>query len=457
MHRYIPNTEADLDCMLDRLGISSAEDLFSDIPKELLLKRGLDLPEALSEQELVQKMKSLSRRNSGVDDLTCFLGAGAYDHFIPVVVDKLISRSEFYTSYTPYQPEISQGTLQAIFEYQTMICNLTGMDATNASMYDGATACAEAAKMAIDSTRKNTIAVSKTVNPEVRKVLGTYMDLCGFNIVEVGMDNGATDISHLRELLDGNNDLAAIIVQSPNFFGIIEDMDAVGDLLSGSKTLFISYVNPISLAILKKPSEYGADIAVGEGQPLGNSLSFGGPYIGFIATREKLMRRLPGRIAGQTKDIDGKRAFVLTLQAREQHIRRSRASSNICSNQGLNALAAAIYMATMGESGLKEVATQCIQKAHYVQRKLTESGVYRPLFDRPFFMEFTVTGPPDPDVVNKDLLDAGILGGYRLSRDYPEYSHGLLICVTEKRTRSEIDKLVDTMLGTAAKEGRGMA
>lgn len=456
MHRYIPNTEADLACMLDRLGLSSAEDLFSDIPGELPIKRGLDLPEILSEQELIRKMKALSRKNRGLDELTCFLGAGAYDHFIPTVVGQLISRSEFYTSYTPYQPEISQGTLQAIFEYQTMICNLTGMDATNASMYDGATACAEAAKMAIDSTRRNMVAVSKTVSPEVRKVLATYIDLCGFNIVEIDIDNGATDLFHLKRLLN-NEDLAGVVVQNPNFFGIIEDMDTVGELLSGSKTLFISYVDPISLAILKKPSEYGADIAVGEGQSLGNSLSFGGPYVGFLATHEKMMRRLPGRIVGQTKDVDGKRAFVLTLQAREQHIRRSRASSNICSNQGLNALAAAIYMATMGESGLKEVATQCLQKAHYAQKKLTESGVYKPLFDRPFFMEFAVTGTADPAVVNNDLLDVGILGGYKLSRDYPEYSNGLLICVTEKRTKEEIDKLVSTMLDTAAKEGRDMA
>jgi glycine dehydrogenase subunit 1 len=252
------------------------------------------------------------------------------------------------------------------------------------------------------------------------------------------MDNGATDISHLKELL--NNDLAAVVVQSPNFFGVIEDMDAIGESLDGSKTLFISYVDPISLAILKKPSEYGADIAVGEGQALGNSLSFGGPYLGFLATRNKLMRKMPGRIVGQTKDVDGKRAFVLTLQAREQHIRRSRASSNICSNQGLNALASAIYMATMGESGLKEVAT-----------------LYKPLFDRPFFMEFAVTSATDPVIVNKDLLDVGILGGYQLSRDYPEYGNGLLICVTEKRTKAEIDKLVDTMLSTEAREGRVMA
>lgn len=456
MHRYIPNTEADTACMLDRLGLTSVEDLFSDIPAELLLKRGLDLPGALSEKDLVQKLKVLSRKNSDVDELACFLGAGAYDHFVPLVVGQLVSRSEFYTSYTPYQPEISQGTLQTIFEYQTMICSLTGMEATNASMYDGATACAEAAKMAIDNTRRNTVAVSKTVNPEVRKVLATYMDLCGFNLVEIDMDNGATDLSHLRKLLN-DEDLAGVVVQNPNFFGIIEDMDAVGELLSGSKTLFISYVDPISLAILKKPSEYGADIAVGEGQSLGNNLSFGGPYVGFLATHEKMMRRLPGRIVGQTKDVDGKRAFVLTLQAREQHIRRSRASSNICSNQGLNALAAAIYMATMGESGLKEVATQCLQKAHYAQKKLTESGVYKPLFDRPFFMEFAVTGTADPAVVNNDLLDVGILGGYKLSRDYPEYSNGLLICVTEKRTKEEIDKLVSTMLDTAAKEGRDMA
>jgi glycine dehydrogenase subunit 1 len=457
MHRYIPNTEGDLARMLDRLGLASEEDLFGDIPEELLLKGGLKLPDPLSEQELARKMKALSRKNRSVDELICFLGAGAYDHFIPAVVGKLVSRSEFYTSYTPYQPEISQGTLQAIFEYQTMICNLTGMDATNASMYDGATACAEAAKMAIESTRRNTVAVSKTVNPEVRRVLTTYMDLCGFNIIEVETDEGVTDIAHLKELLACNNDLAAVIVQSPNFFGVIEDMDAVGNLLDGGKPLFISYVDPISQAILKKPSEYGADIAVGEGQPLGNSLNFGGPYVGFLACRDKLMRRLPGRVVGQTKDVDGRRAFVLTMQAREQHIRRSKASSNICSNQGLNALAAAIYMATMGESGLKEVAMQCVRKAHYAQKKLTESGIYKPLFDRPFFMELAVTGPTDPAAINKELLDAGILGGYQLSRDYPECGNALLICVTEKRTKAEIDKLVDIILDAAVKEGRDMA
>lgn len=453
MHRYIPNTNADLACMLDRLGLSSVEELFADIPEELLVQGGLNLPEALSELELVGKMKELSRKNRGVDDLTCFLGAGAYDHFIPAVVGQLVSRSEFFTAYTPYQPEISQGTLQAIFEYQTMICNLTGMDATNASMYDGATACAEAARMAVDSTRRNTIAVSKTVNPEVRKVLDTYMGLCGYKIVEIGMDKGATDMSQLKEIVN-DSDLAAVVVQSPNFFGVIEDMEGVGSILSSTKALFISYVDPISLAVLKKPSEYGADIAVGEGQSLGNSLNFGGPYVGFLATGSKLMRKMPGRIVGQTKDVDGKRAYVLTLQAREQHIRRGRASSNICSNQGLNALSSAIYMATMGESGLREVATQCMQKAHYAQKKLIESGAYMPLFDRPFFIEFVVTSAADPATVNKELLDKGILGGYLLSKEYPEYTNSLIMCVTEKRTKAEIDYLTTCMVSAATKKGR---
>lgn len=306
MHRYIPNTESDEKRMLDVIGAKSIEDLFRDIPKELQLNRGLNIGEALSEMELSQHMKDISGKNKNTNDLVCFLGAGAYDHYIPSIVKHLAGRSEFYTAYTPYQPEISQGTLQVIFEYQTMMCNLTGMDATNASMYDGATACVEAAIMAADSTRRNTVLVSKTVDPQVRKVLDSYMKFRDIEIVEIDMVEGVTDTDSLKQLIDKNT--AGVITQNPNFFGVIEDLNEVEQITHGNKSLLINYVDPISLGILKSPGELGVDIVVGEGQPFGNSLNFGGPYLGFLATNSKLVRKMPGRIVGQSEDVDGKRA-----------------------------------------------------------------------------------------------------------------------------------------------------
>ena len=443
MHKYMPNTEADLKQMLDSIGVSSIEDLFSDIPKELRLGRKLDLGEGLSEIELVKHMRELSCKNKSSDDLTCFMGAGVYDHYIPAIIKHIVGRSEFYTAYTPYQPEISQGTLQAIFEYQTMICSLTGMDVTNASMYDGATACVEAAMMAVENTRRSSVIVSKTMHPEVRKVLHSYMRFRDVQVIEIDMIDGVTDPEHLKTLVD--KDTAAVIVQSPNFFGIVEDLTEVEKIAHSNKSLLISYVDPISLGILKSPGELGVDIAVGEGQSLGINMNYGGPHLGFLAASSKLVRKMPGRIVGQSEDVDGRRAFVLTLQAREQHIRRYKATSNICSNQGINALTAAIYLITLGKEGIREVAEQSARKAHYAYEQIIKDGKYKPLFNKPFFKEFAVAGEVGADKVNEELMKQNILGGYDLSKDYPELKNGMLLCVTEKRTKQEIDKLAQVM------------
>lgn len=451
MFPYIPNTPNDEKQMLDAIGISSVDELFEDIPAEVRLGRKLNLGEGMSELELAKHVKALAGKNRNTDELTCFLGAGAYDHYIPSIIKHITSRSEFYTAYTPYQPEISQGTLQVIFEYQTMISNLTGMDASNASMYDGSTACSEAAIMACESTKRKSIVISKTVHPETRKVLKTSMGFQGVEVVEVDFADGVTDIEKLKAAVSAST--AGVIVQNPNFFGIVEDLTEVEKIAHENKALFIVSVNdPISLGILKNPGELGADIVIGEGQSFGNPLSYGGPYLGFMAATSKLMRKLPGRIIGQTNDIEGKRAFVLTLQAREQHIRREKATSNICSNQALNALTAAIYLTTMGKQGIKEVAVQCASKAHYAYNEIIKSGKYKPLFNKPFFKEFAVKGSDSAAKVNTELLKQGILGGYDLSAAYPELTDSLLFCVTEKRTKAEIDKLVSVL--SDMKEGK---
>ncbi|WFD08908.1 aminomethyl-transferring glycine dehydrogenase subunit GcvPA [Tepidibacter hydrothermalis] len=439
MHRYISNTDKDREYMLNEINIESVDDLFSDVPEELKLGRDLNLKEGMSEIEIFNHMNNIASKNKSLNDLTCFLGAGAYDHYIPAIIKHIVSRSEFLTAYTPYQAEISQGTLQAIFEYQTMISNLTGMDVSNASMYDGATGCTEAAIMACTSTRRKSILVSKTVNPETRKVLKTYMQYKNIDVIEVDMVDGITDMNHLKSLVSKKT--AGVIVQSPNFFGIIEDYSEAGELIHENKGLLITYVDPISLGILKSPGSQGADIVVGEAQSFGNELNFGGPYLGFMATKSKLARKMPGRIVGESVDANGKRAFVLTLQAREQHIRRFKATSNICSNQGLNMLMATIYLTTLGKEGLREVAVQCAQKAQYAFDEITKSKKFKPLFNRPFFKEFAVTSKGDSSKVNERLLEEGILGGYELGKDYEEYNNSLMFCVTEKRTKSEIDKL----------------
>ncbi|NLN15304.1 MAG: aminomethyl-transferring glycine dehydrogenase subunit GcvPA [Tissierellia bacterium] len=446
MYPYISITPEDEQEMLKAIGLASVDELFEDIPEEVRLNRDLDLEESKSELEVRAYLRELANKNCSLDQMTCFLGSGAYDHYIPSVVNHIISRSEFYTSYTPYQPEISQGTLQYIFEYQTLICNLTGMEVSNASLYDGGTAIAEAALMAAAVARKKDVIISKSVRPEARRILKTYAHIQDLNIIEVDIAEGVTDLEKLKSLV--NDDTAAVIIQSPNFFGLIEDLEEAAKIAhKGRRTSFIASVDPISLGILKRPGELGADIVVGEGQGMGIPLSFGGPYLGFMAANKDYMRKLPGRIVGQTEDMEGKRSFVLTLTAREQHIRREKATSNICSNQGLNTLAATVYLVTLGKEGLREVALQSTKKAYYAMKKLTESGKYKPLFNKPFFKEFALTSDIEPEVINKKLRDENIIGGYDLGQDYPQYKNAILYAVTEKRTKAEIDRLSSILEG----------
>ncbi len=443
MHPYLPHTDEEIKQMLEEVGVGSLEELFSDIPQDLILDRDLKMDDSKSEIELRRIFNELVSRNTCTNSLVCFLGAGAYDHYIPSIVDFLSSRSEFYTAYTPYQPEMSQGTLQVMFEYQSMITELTGLEVSNASLYDGASACAEAAFLASSSTRRNKIIVSKTVNPNTIKVLKTYTAAKDIELLEVDMKDGQTDYKALKDMLD--KDTAAVVIQSPNFFGVIEDIEAVEPAVHKNKSLLIQSADPLSLAVLKSPGEMGVDIAVGDGQPFGIPLSYGGPYLGYIAVTKKLMRKIPGRIAGQTVDTEGERGFVLTLQAREQHIRRHRATSNITSNQALMATRATIYLSALGKEGLKEVATQTAQKAAYAAKELVKTGNYEMMFDKPFFREFALKSNCNVDKVNKNLLEKRVLGGYNLEQDYPELGSSVLLSVTEKRTKEQIDNLVKEM------------
>lgn len=440
-HRFIPNTEEDVAQMLQSIGVTSIDELFADIPASVRLARPLALPPAMSEPELMAELGRMSDECVSADDCTVYLGGGIYDHYVPSVIQHILQRGEFYTAYTPYQAEVSQGTLQAIFEYQTMICELTAMDVANASMYEAGSAIAEAAIMACTSTKRSTVLVARTVNPAYRKVLATYAAGRGIEVREVGfcMKRGLTSLS----LLDGKlDDVACLIVQSPNYFGIVEDMPALADAVHKSGGLFVSVVNPISLGLLAPPGEYGADIAVGEGQPLGIPMSFGGPLLGFFATTSKLLRKMPGRLVGQTVDSKGRRGFVLTLQAREQHIRRENATSNICSNQALCALAATIYLSLMGPHGLRKVAELCTYRAHYLHDRINSVYGLSTPFTGPFFNEFVVASHRDPAEINEDLLERGILGGRPIGDDYPELPDHSLWAVTEMRTREELDALV---------------
>ena len=441
--KYTPHTPDEVREMLSSLGLSSIEELFSDIPEEVKLKRPLNLPSGMSELEVKKHLANLAAKNGSADKYTVFLGAGVYDHYVPAVVNHILLRSEFYTAYTPYQAEMSQGVLQSIFEYQTMICELTGLDITNASMYDGGSALAEAALMAVNQTRRDKVLVLATVHPEYRSVVKTYTWGPEIEVVEVPYKNGTVDLEKLEELIDDKT--AAVLVQHPNFFGQLEPVEEISRLIHAQKGLLVVAVDPISLGILKPPAEYGADIAVGDGQALGNGLAFGGPHLGFFAARKDLARRMPGRLVGLTTDKEGNRGFVLTLQAREQHIRREKATSNICSNQALNALAATVYLATVGKKGLKEIALQSLQKAHYAFERLIGEG-YEPLFNGPFFKEFVVKVKNEEEITQK-LLKHHILAGPGISRFYPELAPALMIAVTEKRTREEIDNLVEVLGG----------
>ena len=441
MFPYIPHTEEDVKYMLDTLGMKDLEDLFADVPKDVRMNRELKLDAPKSELEVQRLMNSLAVKNKPTGELTCFLGAGAYDHYIPSVVKHITGRSEFYTAYTPYQAEISQGTLQAIFEFQTMIANLTGMDISNASMYDGSTATAEAASMAADATRRKQVLISETVHPETREVLATYAHFNGLQVQTVPAVDGVMDLDQLKSMI--SKETAGLIVQNPNFFGIIEEVEEAEKLIHEVKGLLIMNVDPISLGVLKAPGDLGADIVVGEGHAMGNPMSYGGPYLGFLSATEKLMRKMPGRIAGQTTDVEGNTGYVLTLQTREQHIRREKATSNICSNQALNALAALVYMSVLGKKGIQEVARQSYRKAHHALEKIEAINGYKRAFDKPFFKEFVVETPKAPAEINEVLLKRGILGGYQLGKHYPDLKNGLLFCVTEKRTLDEIDQLVN--------------
>ncbi|HHY28688.1 MAG TPA: aminomethyl-transferring glycine dehydrogenase subunit GcvPA [Desulfitobacterium dehalogenans] len=440
---YVPNTVDQQEQILTRIGVGSLEELFADIPESVRRQAQLKIREGMSELELVKYFSKLAAENKTVEEYTSYLGAGAYEHFIPSYVDQLLLRSEFYTAYTPYQPEISQGTLQAIYEFQTLVCELTGMDGANASMYDGASALAEAALMSCDATRRKKVLVPQTIHPEYREVLRTYLLPRGVEILEIPYGEGAVDLEALEKVL--NTEVAAVLLQSPNFFGTIEKAQEIGEMAHAKGALFVMAVNPVSLGLLKSPGELGSDIVVGEGQPFGNPLNFGGPYLGFLACREKYVRRMPGRIVGATKDKNGKKGYVLTLQAREQHIRREKAASNICSNEALCALAFTIHLSGLGKQGLKEMARLNLQKAHYGAREIGKLPGMSLAFQSPFFHEFVVKTEISPRKINEALLSHKIIGGLELSRFYPELDHHLLFCVTETKTKEDIDRLVARM------------
>lgn len=444
-HHYLPNTPADRKAMLNTIGVQSVEELFADIPADIRLKQPLELPAAVSELEILRMMQQRAGRNGNVDDYPCFLGAGAYDHFIPSIVSHLSGRAEFYTAYTQYQPEISQGGLQALWEYQSFICELTGLDVSNASLYDGATAAAEAMNLACGVTGRKKVLISGAVHPFYRQVAATYARDFGFSIQILPVLEGKTAVDQAAALFD--SDTAAVIMQTPNFYGIIEDMAVFGEAAHRYGGLLVAVVNPTSLALLQPPGEYGADIAVGEGQPLGLGLNFGGPYLGFMAVREKYMRRMPGRIVGQTVDTQGCRGFVLTLQAREQHIRREKAYSNICSNEGLCAVMAGIYIAAMGREGLRQIANTCLQKAHYTAQRIATIPGYSLAYGSPFFHEFVLKTPRSAAQINSALWEKGIIGGLDLATVDEARADQLLLCVTEKRTKAEIDELVSVLEG----------
>lgn len=435
-HRYLPMTEADKQAMLETIGVSSVGELFSSIPESVQFKGEYNIKPAKSETSLMRELSQLAAKNADLRSNVSFIGAGVYDHYMPIIVDHVLSRSEFYTAYTPYQPEISQGELQAIFEFQTMICELTGMEVANSSMYDGGTSLAEAAMLSAGQTRRKKVLISSAVHPEAKEVVKTYAKGQYIEVVEVPHKDGVTDLAALKELM--NDGVAAVMVQYPNFFGRIESLKELEEIIHAHKSMFVVSSNPLSLGALTPPGKFGADIVVGDAQPFGIPTSFGGPHCGYFAVTSKLMRKVPGRLVGQTTDDEGRRGFVLTLQAREQHIRRDKATSNICSNQALNALAASVAMTALGRKGVKEMAVQNMQKAHYAKKVLQENGLEL-VFEGPSFNEFVIKLAKPVKEVNQALLTKGIIGGYDLGRDYPELANHMLIAVTELRTKEEID------------------
>lgn len=435
MFRYIPHTEADIQEMLEAVGVKTIEDLFTDIPDSIKFKGDYNLEEGLSELEVTRRLDAISQKN--MTGMIPFIGAGSYDHYIPSIIKHMTGRSEFATAYTPYQPEVSQGTLQYIFEFQSMMTNLLDMEVSNASMYDAFTAAAEAAMMMNNATRGNKVLISGSANPSYINVVKTYARFRGFEVEVIEAKDGLTDYETVRTKLEKG--VSGLIVQSPNYFGLIEDPSEIVEDLHKVKGLLTMAVNPLLMPIGKTPGEMGADIVIGDAQPFGIPMSFGGPYLGFMVTTKKLMRKMPGRICGETVDVDGKRAFVLTLQAREQHIRREKANSNICSNQSLNVLAATIFMATLGKQGLIEMATQNYQAAHYAYDKITELDKFNKVYATDFFNEFVVESTVDYEVVHNAMEEANMVPGLHLG------DNKILFCVTEKRTQEEIDTLIEVL------------
>lgn len=435
---YIPHTDAERQQMLAAVGVTTIEDLFEAVPASHRFPK-LDLPSPMSEMEIMAELQSMAEANEHAGDFALFRGAGAYHHFIPAAVNHILLRSEFYTAYTPYQPEVSQGTLQAIFEYQSMMATLTGMDAANASHYDGATSLAEAVTVAMDVGRgkRRKVILSPAINPQYREVVRTYHQ--GQNTKFVG-DAGRADVADLVDMLD--DDTAMLAVAYPNFFGQIDDLKGLAEKVHAAGAILVIVANPMALALFKSPGEFGADIVVGEGQPLGIPLSYGGPYLGFFCTKMKHVRRIAGRIVGETVDEDGKRAFVMTLRPREQDIRREKASSNICTNQGLMALSACVYLSLMGKNGLKQAATLNYHKAHYAADQINALAGYTVDRTKPFFNEFMVKCPQPVAEINEQLIQKGIIGGYDLGQDYPHLQNTMLVAVTETNSREEIDALV---------------
>ncbi|HDG5354295.1 TPA: aminomethyl-transferring glycine dehydrogenase subunit GcvPA [Staphylococcus aureus] len=439
-HRYIPLTEKDKQEMLQTIGAKSIGELFGDVPSDILLNRDLNIAEGEAETTLLRRLNRLASKNITKETHTSFLGAGVYDHYAPSVVDAMISRSEFYTAYTPYQPEISQGELQAIFEFQTLICELTDMDVANSSMYDGMTSFAEACILAFSQTKKNKIVVSKGLHYQALQVLHTYAKTRKeFEVVEIDLDGTVTDLKKLEAAVD--DETAAVAVQYPNFYGSIEDLEKIHSFIEDKKALFIVYANPLALGLLTPPGSFGADIVVGDTQPFGIPAQFGGPHCGYFATTKKLMRKVPGRLVGQTQDDEGNRGFVLTLQAREQHIRRDKATSNICSNQALNALASSIAMSALGKQGIYDIAVQNIEHANYAKQQFIKKGFE--VLDGTSFNEFVVKFDKPIQQVNEELVKYNIIGGFDLGVVSDDFKNHMLIAVTELRTKDEIDTFVE--------------
>ena len=444
-HRYLPTTDQDRKEMLETIGVSSIKDLFSDIPESTRATKdkAIDLEDALSEQALTKYMKELAAKNTTTESHAYFLGAGVYDHYSPSIVNHVLLRSEFMTAYTPYQPEASQGELQALFEFQTMMCELTGMDVANSSLYDGFTSLGEACNLAASATKKQNVLYSKALHPQAKEVIHTYAYGMEYSVKEVGLNGTRTAIDELKSAID--EDTAAVIIQYPNFFGTIEDLKEIKSLLENTKGILIVMANPLALALLEAPGKLGADIVVGDTQPFGIPMSFGGPHCGYFAVKKKYMRKVPSRIVGQTTDKDGKRGFVMTLQTREQHIRREKATSNMSSNQALLALGSSVFLAAVGKVGLQEMAQQNLNHAHYVKKELADKGL-TVLSDNYFFNEFVVKLDRPFNEVTDQLLDHQIVGGFDVSEALNE-ENAMLLCVTEKRTKEEMDHLVSLLAG----------